>query len=72
LKLEMAAHPLYDAAIAHCESVRDNVTRNLPVHIAASHRPLRIGQGQRDPQSAGAYGSEEQQSISSRSSSASS
>ncbi len=33
LKLEMAAHPLYDAAIAHCESVRDFVTRELLVQI---------------------------------------
>jgi bacterioferritin len=36
LKLEMAAHPLYKAAIAHCESVRDFVTRELLVHIQKS------------------------------------
>jgi len=36
LKREMAAHPLYDAAIAHCESVRDFVTRELLVHIQKS------------------------------------
>jgi bacterioferritin len=36
LKREMAAHPLYKAAIAHCESVKDYVTRELLVHIQAS------------------------------------
>ncbi len=36
LKREMAAHPLYDAAIAHCESVRDSVTRELLIHIQKS------------------------------------
>lgn len=36
LKLEMAAHPLYEEAIAHCESVRDFVTRDLLVHIQKS------------------------------------
>src|SRR5260370_27735233 len=36
LKLEMAAHPLSDAAITHCESVRDFVTRELLVHIQTS------------------------------------
>ncbi len=36
LKLEMAAHPLYDAAIEHCESVRDFVSRELLVHIQTS------------------------------------
>jgi len=36
LKREMAAHPLYDDAIAHCESVRDFVTRELLVHIQKS------------------------------------
>jgi bacterioferritin len=36
LKREMAAHPLYDEAIAHCESVRDFVTRELLVHIQKS------------------------------------
>ena len=32
----MAAHPLYHAAIAHCESVKDFVTRELLVHIQKS------------------------------------
>jgi bacterioferritin len=32
----MAAHPLYEAAIAHCESVRDYVTRDLLVHVQKS------------------------------------
>lgn len=36
LKLEMAAHPLYTAAIAHSESVKDYVTRELFVQIQAS------------------------------------
>jgi bacterioferritin len=36
LKLEMAAHPLYTAAIAHCESVKDYVTRELLMHIQKS------------------------------------
>jgi bacterioferritin len=36
LKLEMAAHPLYEAAIAHCETVRDYVTRELLVSIQKS------------------------------------
>jgi bacterioferritin len=36
LKREMAAHPMYDAAIAHCESVRDFVTRELLVQIQKS------------------------------------
>ena len=36
LKREMAAHPLYDAAIAHCESVKDYVTRELLVIIQKS------------------------------------
>jgi bacterioferritin len=36
LKLEMAAHPLYQAAIAHCESVKDFVSRELLVHIQKS------------------------------------
>jgi len=36
LKREMAAHPLYVDAIAHCESVRDFVTRELLVHIQKS------------------------------------
>ena len=36
LKREMAAHPLYDAAIEHCESVKDFVTRELLVHIQTS------------------------------------
>jgi len=33
LKREMAAHPMYQAAIAHCESVKDFVTRELLVQI---------------------------------------
>jgi bacterioferritin len=36
LKREMEAHPMYDAAIAHCESVRDYVNRELLVHIQKS------------------------------------
>lgn len=36
LKLELEAHPLYKEAIAHCESVRDYVTRELLVHIQHS------------------------------------
>jgi bacterioferritin len=32
----MAAHPVYTAAIAHCESVKDYVTRELLVHIQKS------------------------------------
>lgn len=36
LKREMAAHPLYDAAITHCEVVKDYVTRELLVHIQKS------------------------------------
>jgi len=36
LKLELEAHPLYAAAIAHCESVKDYVTRELLVHIQES------------------------------------
>jgi bacterioferritin len=36
LRREMAAHPLYDDAIAHCESVRDFVSRELLVHIQKS------------------------------------
>ena len=36
LKREMAAHPLYQAAIAHCESVKDFVTREILVHIQKS------------------------------------
>jgi bacterioferritin len=36
LKREMAAHPLYATAIAHCESVKDFVTRELLVHIQKS------------------------------------
>jgi len=36
LKREMAAHPLYDSAIAYCESVKDYVTRELLVHIQKS------------------------------------
>ena len=36
LKLEYEAHPLYKEAIAHCESVRDYVTRELLVEIQES------------------------------------
>jgi bacterioferritin len=36
LKREMEARPVYQAAIAHCESVRDFVTRELLVHIQES------------------------------------
>src|SRR5712672_1864638 len=36
LKLEMAAHTLYDDAIEHCESARDFVSRELLVHIQQS------------------------------------
>ena len=36
LKREMAAHPLYQSAIAHCESVKDFVTRELLVQIQKS------------------------------------
>jgi bacterioferritin len=36
LKLEMAAHPLNTAAIAHCESVKDYVSRELLVQIQTS------------------------------------
>ena len=36
LKREMAAHPLYDSAIEHCESVRDYVTRELLVQTQKS------------------------------------
>ncbi len=36
LKLELQAHPLYRDAIAHCESVKDYVTRELLVKIQES------------------------------------
>ncbi|MGO9514523.1 MAG: bacterioferritin [Steroidobacteraceae bacterium] len=36
LKREMAAHPLYKAAIAHCESVKDYVTRELLAQVQKS------------------------------------
>ena len=36
LKLELQAHPLYKDAIAHCESVKDYVTRELLVKIQES------------------------------------
>jgi bacterioferritin len=36
LRREMLAHPLYKEAIAHCETVRDYVTRELLVHIQKS------------------------------------
>jgi bacterioferritin len=32
----MEAHPMYKAAITHCESVKDFVTRDLLVHIQKS------------------------------------
>ena len=36
LRREMEAHPLYQAAIAHCESVKDFVTREILVYIQKS------------------------------------
>ena len=36
LKREMAARPMYQAAIAHCESVKDFVSRELLVQIQKS------------------------------------
>jgi bacterioferritin len=36
LRREMEAHPMYKAAIAHCESVKDFVTRELLVQIQKS------------------------------------
>jgi bacterioferritin len=36
LKREMAAHPMYQDAIVHCESVKDFVTRELLVEIQKS------------------------------------
>jgi bacterioferritin len=36
LRREMEAHPLYTAAITHCESVKDFVSRELLVHIQES------------------------------------
>ena len=36
LRREMEAHPMYTAAISHCESVRDFVTRELLVQIQKS------------------------------------
>lgn len=36
LKREKEAHPMYQEAIAYCESVRDFVTRELLVHIQKS------------------------------------
>ncbi|MCK9193386.1 MAG: bacterioferritin [Nevskia sp.] len=36
LKLEYEAHPLYKAAIAYCEEVKDYVTRELLVEIQES------------------------------------
>jgi bacterioferritin len=36
LRREMAAHPLYTAAIAHCETVKDYVSRELLVLIQKS------------------------------------
>ena len=36
LKRELAAHPLYTAAIAHCEVVKDFVTREILLQIQKS------------------------------------
>jgi bacterioferritin len=36
LRREMEAHPMYQAAIAYCENVKDYVTRDLLVHIQKS------------------------------------
>jgi bacterioferritin len=36
LKREMTAHPLYTAAIAHCEKVKDYVSREILVLIQKS------------------------------------
>ncbi len=36
LRREMEAHPMYSAAITHCETVKDFVTRDLLVHIQKS------------------------------------
>ena len=36
LKREKEAHPMYQAAIAHCDTVRDYVTRDLLVSIQKS------------------------------------
>jgi len=36
LRREMEAHPMYSAAISHCESVQDFVTRELLVQIQKS------------------------------------
>jgi len=36
LKLELQAHPLYRDAIAHCETVKDYVTREILVKIQES------------------------------------
>jgi bacterioferritin len=36
LRREMEAHPLYQGAIAHCESVKDFVTREILVYIQKS------------------------------------
>ncbi len=36
LRREMEAHPMYTAAIAHCEAVKDYVTRELLVEIQKS------------------------------------
>ena len=36
LRREMAAHPLYTAAIAHCEAVKDFVSREILVLIQKS------------------------------------
>ena len=36
LRREMEAHPMYKSTIAHCETVKDFVTRELLVHIQHS------------------------------------
>jgi bacterioferritin len=36
LRREMEAHPMYNAAIAYCETIKDFVTRDLLVHIQKS------------------------------------
>ena len=50
LKREMAAHPMYQAAIAHCESVKDFVTRELLVaHSEERGRAHRFHRGAARP-----------------------
>ena len=38
LRREMEAHPMYNAAIAYCESVQDFVTRDLLVQLGDQRR----------------------------------